>query len=303
MRSPVLDSVSEGLGWSYFIAWSLSFYPQTFYNFRRKSVRGLSLDFQAFNILGYICYSTFTCALRFNPSIRKQYGEVYADNLVTIPDCFFAVHGAALTLITIGQCILYDRGGQRVAVFTIRLLSAVMSFTLLFGLIVALRPNSGPEVDEGGVRLFSWLCFIYWLSVIKLGVTFFKYVPQVYLNYANRSTVGWSISNVLLDFTGGVLSIAQLMFDGATLGWEGVVGDPIKFALGLVSIFFDIIFLVQHFCLYTNRGEPITEKRHPLSSLLAVEDASIDTSCYTENLNGGPEDPGGPMGVLLKGSD
>ena len=32
----------------------------------------------------------------------------------------------------------------------------------------------------------------------------------MYLNYQRKSTVGWSIGNVLLDFTGGVFSILQM---------------------------------------------------------------------------------------------
>ena len=38
----------------------------------------------------------------------------------------------------------------------------------------------------------SWLFFIEYLSYIKLAITFIKYVPQVYLNYKRKSTVGWS---------------------------------------------------------------------------------------------------------------
>jgi len=30
------------------------------------------------------------------------------------------------------------------------------------------------------------------------------------MNYRRKSTVGWSIGNVLLDFTGGALSILQM---------------------------------------------------------------------------------------------
>ena len=45
----------------------------------------------------------------------------------------------------------------------------------------------------------------------KAAITLIKYSPQVYLNYKNKSTVGWSISNVLLDFTGGVFSLLQLI--------------------------------------------------------------------------------------------
>ena len=68
--------------------------------------------------------------------------------------------------------------------------------------------------------------------------------------------MGWSIGNVLLDFTGGFLSVAQLLLDGATLGWGGLVGDPIKFALGFVSVFFDVVFMVQHYCVFTSRKDP-----------------------------------------------
>jgi cystinosin len=42
----------------------------------------------------------------------------------------------------------------------------------------------------------------------KCAITFVKYVPQVFLNYKRKSTVGWSLANVLLDLTGGLLSFA-----------------------------------------------------------------------------------------------
>ena len=60
---------------------------------------------------------------------------------------------------------------------------------------------------------FSWLNFVYVMSYVKLSTTVLKYIPQVYLNYMLKSTVGWHIQNVLLDFTGGVLSIGQLVMD------------------------------------------------------------------------------------------
>jgi len=44
--------VSRVVGWTYFCAWSVSFYPQVFYNWRRKSVEGLSLEFQVLNCQG-----------------------------------------------------------------------------------------------------------------------------------------------------------------------------------------------------------------------------------------------------------
>jgi len=44
------------------------------------------------------------------------------------------------------------------------------------------------------------------MGYAKAAITFVKYLPQVYLNYKRKSTVAWSLENVLLDFTGGSLS-------------------------------------------------------------------------------------------------
>ena len=35
---------------------------------------------------------------------------------------------------------------------------------------------------------------------------------KAYLNYKRKSTFGWSIVNVLLDFTGGSFSLFQMFF-------------------------------------------------------------------------------------------
>ena len=56
----------------------------------------------------------------------------------------------------------------------------------------------------------TWLDFLYACSYVKLIITLVKYLPQAVMNYRRKSTMGWSIGNVLLDFTGGVLSIAQM---------------------------------------------------------------------------------------------
>jgi hypothetical protein len=32
--------------------------------------------------------------------------------------------------------------------------------------------------------------------------------------------------------------------------WSGIAGDPVKFGLGLVSMVFDVAFMVQHYVLF-----------------------------------------------------
>lgn len=56
---------------------------------------------------------------------------------------------------------------------------------------------------------------------------------------------------MLLDFTGGLLSVVQLCMDcGINGDWSGAVGDPVKFGLGFTSMVFDVIFMLQHYVLF-----------------------------------------------------
>jgi cystinosin len=79
-------------------------------------------------------------------------------------------------------------------------------------------------------------------------------MPQVLTNIRNKSTHGWSIEQILLDFAGGVLSLAQLAIDSYLQhDWSGLTGNPVKLMLGNVSIFFDVIFITQHYFLYKGK--------------------------------------------------
>src|SRR5258708_2585929 len=92
-------------------------------------------------------------------------------------------------------------------------------------------------------------------------------MPQVLTNYRNRSTIGWSIWQILFDFVGGVLSITQLGIDSYLQhDWSGITGNPVKLLLGNVSIFFDVIFITQHYCLYPQKrkGSKGTDEEDPL---------------------------------------
>lgn len=46
--------------------------------------------------------------------------------------------------------------------------------------------------------------------------------------------------------------------------WSSIFGDPTKFGLGAFSILFDILFMVQHYCLYPGKD--------PLESLNNYEE-------------------------------
>ena len=108
--SNVLTLVSDIVGWLYFVSWSVSFYPQIYDNFRRRSVVGLNFDYVGLNIIGYIMYTIFNAGLFWIPGIQEEYLTRHPTGLnpVLANDVGFGLHGIVATLIIIGQCLIYE---------------------------------------------------------------------------------------------------------------------------------------------------------------------------------------------------
>ncbi|XP_073731940.1 cystinosin [Misgurnus anguillicaudatus] len=245
VRSTVLFIINQVIGWIYFLAWSVSFYPQAYENWRRRSVVGLNFDFIVLNLTGFIAYSVFNVGLFWVPYIQEEFLKKDPNGVIPVDanDVFFSLHAVVLTLVYICQCVVYERGGQKVSKVAIGLLVIAWTFAFV-SLFVAVAQK------------ITWLEYLYYFSYIKLGVTLVKYIPQAYMNYRRKSTEGWSIGGILLDSTGGSCSLIQMFLEAFNNDkWKFIFGDPTKFGLGIFSIFFDIIFIIQHYCLYRNRDQ------------------------------------------------
>lgn len=247
------NRVSSILGWIYFFCWSISFYPQVFLNHERRSVVGLSLDYTVLNMLGFLCYSVFNVAFYFSESVQQQYMRRHEGhrNAVELNDVFFSLHAALLVAVSLVQCSIYPRGGQSVSKPTILWTSGTFVVAVVFGLFILFTGNREDSV-------LNTLNLLYLLSYVKLVTTLVKCLPQIVLNYQRKSTVGWTIWNVLLDIAGGLLSIGQQVLDAkATNDWTAMTGDPVKFSLGFVSIIVDVVFILQHYVLYAENNHYI----------------------------------------------
>ncbi|KAJ3242568.1 hypothetical protein HDU81_000013 [Chytriomyces hyalinus] len=289
----MISTLSSALGWLYFTAWSVSFYPQLLVNHRHRHTRleGLSVDFLVLNLVGFICYSVYTCTLFWSSGAQDQFHKRFGSQapLPSDADVAFALHALTITTVTLVQSALILAGNSVASSVETDSGSRVIStsaFQLRNGLSLGTRQiykRVSPLVriftaSVSVLLIVSTFCLplldvLYITSVVKVAISLAKYIPQLLLNHARRSTVGWSIVNILLDLAGGILSFAQLLLDSIDAGDVTLVyANPAKLMLGLTSLGFDTLFIIQHFILYPPVVSVITNLE---SGVLPAETAPL----------------------------
>ncbi|KAJ5121791.1 hypothetical protein N7448_002924 [Penicillium atrosanguineum] len=256
------------------LSWSASFYPQIVINYRRRSTSGLSIDTPTINTLGFACYTVYTATFLYSPMIRDQYAARHPaseEPTVRLNDFAFALHAVFLCFIMYTQFWpsiwgLHVSRFQRISKTMLALFwGSVFAPVVVIWIVLAKSPDGGYDPST-----WAWIDVIYAISYIKLVITVLKYVPQAWLNYKRKSTHGWSIIPMLLDLNGGVLSLVQLVLDSSLQSdWSGIMGNPVKLLLGNVTIFFDLIFVVQHYILYPDTFDVKKPQDGETSPLLA----------------------------------
>ncbi|KAJ8432561.1 hypothetical protein Cgig2_009325 [Carnegiea gigantea] len=92
-------------------------------------------------------------------------------------------------------------------------------------------------------------------AVALTAFTLFQiFIYEAVMNFRRKSTDGFSIGNILLDLLGE--------------SWVNFYGNIGKTLLSLVSIFFDILFIIQHYVLYPGKKSllPTTSSRSDTQS-------------------------------------
>ncbi|EYC42084.1 hypothetical protein Y032_0544g3231 [Ancylostoma ceylanicum] len=167
IKSHLINLFTIIVGWMYFAAWSLSFYPQIYLNFKRKSVTGLNFDFLLLNLIGFSAYAIYNLLMYYDPVVQNEYETKHPRSPIPVllNDVVFAVHAFAACVVTAAQCFLLERANQRVSV-TCMILSALL---ILFAI------GSGVATV---LKFLTILQFVMCFSYIKMAVTLSKYFPQ-----------------------------------------------------------------------------------------------------------------------------
>ncbi|XP_015946534.1 cystinosin homolog isoform X2 [Arachis duranensis] len=224
-NSHTLEVAYRVLGWSGFFLWSCSFYPQLLLNFFRKS-----------------------------SSVRFQYHLKYGfDQMVPVAanDVAFSTHAVLLTGVLLFQCAIYERGNQSLSKVSIGIISLVWIIVAVCSFI--------------SLPTKSWLWLISIFNTMQVILAVIKYIPQAVMNFMRKSTDGFSIGNVLLDFSGGVTNYAQMVAQSIDQNsWVNFSGNIGKVLLSLVSVFFDVLFMCQHYFLYPSKKAASIRVKEPL---------------------------------------
>lgn len=214
--------------------------------------------------LGFLAYFVSNAAFYYSSLIRAQYAARYNGLTPTVQfnDITFAAHGLVLSVITASQYLFPRAWGFAPSIGnrpSRPILGVFFGCVVGVGVVLFVVVGSpARDSTDAAVDAWVWLDAIYAVSYVKLMVTLIKYTPQVMTNYRNRSTKGWSILQILLDFAGGILSITQQGIDSyIQRDWSGITGNPVKFALGNASMVYDLVFITQHYILYSDAsGKP-----------------------------------------------
>ena len=166
LPTPWYRLLSSIIGYTYFCAWSISFYPQVILNFKRKSTAGLSNEFSVLNVAGFACYAAYTICFYFSNTIQRQYKERHgADAEITVQsnDVAFAVHAFVLCCVQLSQIVLYRGFDAAPLAIAVKIgLATWLVVCVIFSALVM------------GKHLSSWLDFLYMLSLVKVVISLIK---------------------------------------------------------------------------------------------------------------------------------
>ena len=202
--------ISKIFGWISFVVWSISFYPQVYTNYIKKTAEGMTLDMNLYYILGYILYSIYLFTIYFNNTISTEYEKIFnvSTTETDLSDIFFISHSLILSVILTAQYYVYRKKETKpldcINRIIIYFLSGSMFLYLLVTYLILMFVTSDLSVI---------VYYIYTCGMVNNIISCIKYLPQVVYHYKNKSLGEWNIWNTHTDIAGALFLIFQILAD------------------------------------------------------------------------------------------
>lgn len=276
----MLAFLSAVCGVLYVAIWSALYYPTLWQNQRTLDAArtsgyapkgGLSLDYLAINIFGYVIYLDVICLQLFHERTREQLAEQAGSSsgsLVSLVDRFdfmFYLHGLALNCLLLYQVFALAHATRHSRVelgerkTTQRRSWLPRLSPLATGLLAAGAATFLLAYRRYVVQNDNYIAFIWAVLMVKVCCLLFKFVPQVVLNTRTRTMNGLLIHGIRLDMLGSAFCWTQMVILAyrlaATRTSHPTVGSVLavfmenrgKVAILLVGVVYNLIFVSQHY--------------------------------------------------------
>eukprot|EP01063_Lacrimia_lanifica_P002656 TRINITY_DN1140_c0_g1_i1.p1 TRINITY_DN1140_c0_g1~~TRINITY_DN1140_c0_g1_i1.p1 ORF type:complete len:1589 (+),score=551.59 TRINITY_DN1140_c0_g1_i1:139-4905(+) len=220
-------AISNAVGWVCTCLWTGSVMVLVHSNYAAKSTAGITADMVLYNVVGLLGWTIFCCYFYVNDDMGVP---------VFLPDIVYSLSSYACILTLVAQFAIYGGAGP------------TMFAKLYCGACLSYLARSAAENGLAG----SYADVVRAMAMVHLACAAVKYGPQAMYNYQRKSTEGYSIVAVWLDFGGAVLLLVQMFFDGVMRHkWSLMITLNVpKFALAIEVIFFNSVYALQHYVLY-----------------------------------------------------
>ena len=237
-NTKIVLAISNIVGWICACVWTGSLATLAVSNELASSTAGIAPDMVLYNALGLLCWTCYSIYFYIHSELGVP---------VFVQDIVYSISSYVVVIVFLFQ--IYRFGSTGITTFAKLYCFALLSFLAKAALENVISDGAGNAQ------------FVSQLARIHLACALIKYIPQVHYNYSRKSTEGYSITAVWLDFTGAVLLLLQMFFDGIIRHkWSLMITLNIpKFVLCFEVILFNLIYAFQHYVLYGVRIIPVED--------------------------------------------
>ena len=246
--------ISQLMGYTQMIFWIIGLSSMLYEPMRVKSSSSLSKDFIFIQLIGCTLLVFQDTWGFFSPKSSYAH-EVHCSDILLSFICVNSATMAEVLLHTLPEDTKSINNKYTLMSIVPNSLSILLMIYMLF-----LKDLDSAAIMAGSLKGF---------------LTMVAYIPQILLIFRNKSTKGYSMIYVSMDYLGCILAIAQIIIDYYNQGSEGVGFMQQlnwgKFSLNFFGIISDSVMLYQHYFLYHVQNESLNRKEIDVSEFELIE--------------------------------